>query len=439
LAGVTKSRWKALARRKISDDEAFRRPLGGYYRDRFMVGDSRPPERLNILFAAPYPIEPPVHGGAVFMKEALEHLASKANVHLVSFVDFEKQLSEQRPLLAICASATFMWRPYVPPTEKWTLDPYGVREFAFRDFAWLLHRTIYTKDIDVVQLEYTSLGQYAGEYKHIPCILFEHDIAFQALRRRIRAAGATRRLLLEYVRMRLYEPKLLRRVARVQVCTRAGADFLQHLVPRLKGRIDWNVRAGIDVCKYNFVLNERETDTLLFVGSFRHLPNRYALTWFVEEVLPIIVRSRPGTVLVVVGSDPPQSDAVWINHPHVRVLGAVTDVRSPLERYCVFVCPVRSGSGVRVKLLEAFACGIPAVSTSIGAEGLTSRSGEICELADTPVTFAAATLKLLQDGDYRTALAERARRMVERDRNSRDAASRLEATYRAEVNRLRIR
>ncbi len=437
LVRVAKSRWKAASRRKISDNEAFRRPLGGYYRDRFMVEEIPPPDRLNVLFAAPYPIDPPVHGGAVFMREALTRLASAANVHLVSFVDFEEQLSEQNGLLAICASAIFMRRPYVPPTELWTLDPYGVREFAFRDFAWLLHRTMYTKNIDVVQLEYTSLGQYAGEYKYIPCILFEHDIAFQALRRRIRSAGATRRLLLEYFRMRLYEPKLLRRVARVQVCTRAGADYLQHLVPRLKGRIDWNVRAGIDVSKYSFVLNERERDTLLFVGTFRHLPNRYALTWFVEEVLPIIVRSRPGTVLVVVGSDPPQSDAVWINHPHVRVLGAVADVRSPLERYCVFVCPIRSGSGVRVKLLEAFACGIPAVSTTIGAEGLTSESGEICELADTPVTFAAATLKLLQDGDYRTTLAERARRMVERDRNSRDAAVRLEATYRAEVTRRR--
>ncbi len=58
------------------------------------------------------------------------------------------------------------------------------------------------------------------------------------------------------------------------------------------------------------------------------------------------------------------------------------DVREPLSRYAVFVCPILSGSGMRVKLLEAFAAGIPVVSTTLGAEGLTSKDGDICALAD---------------------------------------------------------
>ncbi len=437
LKGVMKSRWKAMSRRKISDREAFRRPLGGYYRDRFVAGNSPPPERLNVLFASPYPIEPPVHGGAVFMKEALAPLSSLANVHLASFVDTDQQLPQQQVLLTSCASALFMTRPHVPLTARWTLLPHAIREFNIRDFAWVLHRAIYTRNIDVVQLEYTILGQYAGDYKHIPCMLFEHDISVQSLWSRIRTVGATRQLLLEYLRMRLYEPRLLRRVTRVQVCSSNDANYLQRLVPRLKGRIDSNVRAGIDVSKYNFVLDDRQSDTLLFIGSFRHLPNLDALSWFVQEVFPKILHSRPGTSLVVVGSDPPKSQAAWTHHPNIRVLGSVPDIRVPLERYGVFICPILSGSGVRVKLLEAFASGIAAVSTSIGAEGLASKSGDVCEISDTSNAFAISVLRLLEDPPYRSQLAQRAREMVERDRDSKNAAVRLEAVYRAEVNRMR--
>ena len=66
------------------------------------------------------------------------------------------------------------------------------------------------------------------------------------------------------------------------------------------------------------------------------------------------------------------------------MLGYVEDVREPLARYAVFVCPILSGSGVRVKLLEAFAAGIPVVSTWVGAEGLAVKDGEFCALADDP-------------------------------------------------------
>ena len=82
-------------------------------------------------------------------------------------------------------------------------------------------------------------------------------------------------------------------------------------------------------------------------------------------------------------------------------------------RYAVFVCPILSGSGVRVKLLEAFAAGIPAVSTFIGAEGLASRDGEFCLLADSPAEFAARVLALFENPEQGAEMATRARAEVE--------------------------
>ena len=85
------------------------------------------------------------------------------------------------------------------------------------------------------------------------------------------------------------------------------------------------------------------------------------------------------------------------------------------RRCAVFVCPIRSGSGVRVKLLEAFASGIPVVSTTLGAEGLARVDGEFCALADDTAGFAAKVVQLLEDEQAARAMAARARREVEQN------------------------
>ena len=172
----------------------------------------------------------------------------------------------------------------------------------------------------------------------------------------------------------------------------------------------------------------------MFIGSFRHSPNLDAIRWFIEEIFPLILQERPQTLLYLVGSDAPEG---WNWHPSVRLLGLVPDIKVPLQRYSVFVCPILSGSGIRVKLLEAFASGIPVVSTSMGAEGLASESEPVCEVADSPAAFAQATLRLLSDEDYGKTLAQEARRLVESRRDSRAAVALLEALYRHEVGRMR--
>jgi glycosyltransferase involved in cell wall biosynthesis len=96
----------------------------------------------------------------------------------------------------------------------------------------------------------------------------------------------------------------------------------------------------------------------------------------------------------------------------------------------VFVCPILSGSGVRVKLLEAFAAGIPVVSTRVGAEGLAVNDGEFCALADDPAEFAARVLTLLRDPEVAAAMAERARAEVVENWDMAAITRKLVETYR---------
>ena len=105
-------------------------------------------------------------------------------------------------------------------------------------------------------------------------------------------------------------------------------------------------------------------------------------------------------------------------------------MREPLGRYAVFVCPILSGSGMRVKLLEAFAAGIPVVSTPLGAEGLAGKDGEICALAEDPAEFARKIVELFDDPEKARKLACRAREQVVATRDMRVLTERLVESYR---------
>jgi GT2 family glycosyltransferase/glycosyltransferase involved in cell wall biosynthesis len=415
LPQAARSRWRARSLAAVSDTEAFRRPLGGYYRDRFAAME-RDPERLRVLFVSPYPIAPPVHGGAVFMYQTLRDLAQLAETHVIALLDWPWQARDNEELRGFCASAECLVRPSAETIDTGSRLPYAVREIAIDDLDWLIHRQLYRQRIDVLQLEYTPMAQYRGAYRRIAVALFEHDIYFQSVARGLGSPfgqfdGLKARF--EYLRALRYELRTLPQCDRVQVCTPANREYLLSFLPGLAPKVRAGLRAGIEAARYSFRPRGREPLTMLFLGSFRHAPNRAALDWFLRRAMPLILARQPEARLAVVGSDPPPARGLAGLEGRVEILGNVEDVRQPLARYAVFVCPILSGSGVRVKLLEAFAAGIPAVSTTIGAEGLARRQGEFCLLADRPAEFADRVLELFENPEQGAEMAARARAEVE--------------------------
>jgi O-antigen biosynthesis protein len=433
---ISRARARSLA--ALSDTEAFRRPLGGHFRDAF-ADDIGAGEKLRVLFVSPYPICPPVHGGAVFMYQTVRELARLTDLHLIILLDFPHEQKAHQELERICASVEYVVRLEGRQKAIGSIEPHAVREFRNADLAWLIHRQIYTRHVDILQLEYTVLGQYAGQYRHIPSILFEHDIYFQSIARRLPFIGNTIERVQarwEYLRSLRYELGMLPGQDRIQVCSRENADYLISFLPQLKGRVDADLRAGISACDYDLHVGAREPFTMLFLGSFRHLPNQEALEWFVRKVLRRIREKEPRARLIVIGSDPPPRHSLpEAEADAIDLIGFVDDIRQPLARYSVFVCPILSGSGVRVKLLEAFASGIPVVSTRLGAEGLAAKDGEICALADHPQDFADRVVELLHDPAKAAQMATRARAEIIEHRDTKAMTEKIIATYRAELKR----
>jgi GT2 family glycosyltransferase/glycosyltransferase involved in cell wall biosynthesis len=430
------SRAKARQLAVISDTEAFRRPLGGHFRDTFAEMKE---DKLRVLFVSPYPICPPVHGGAVFMYQTVRELARLCELHVIVLLDYAHQRPAHEELDAICASSEYIVRMEGRQKAFGSTEPHAVREFRNADLAWLIQRQILTRRVDVLQLEYTVLGQYAGRYQRIPSILFEHDVYFQSVARRLPFITNTVEKMQarwEYLRALRYELRMLPVPDRIQVCSRDNREYIASFLPDLTHRIDDGYRAGIETSLYDFRPRGREPLTLLFLGSFRHLPNQEALTWFLREVFPKVRAEEPRARLAIIGSDPPARHSLP-EAEAIDLIGFVDDVREPLKRYALFVCPILSGSGVRVKLLEAFAAGIPVVSTRLGAEGLAEKDGEFCALADDAASFADHIVKLLRDPEIGAQMAERARVEVVANRDMRVMTEGLVECYKDTIRRMR--
>jgi len=137
--------------------------------------------------------------------------------------------------------------------------------------------------------------------------------------------------------------------------------------------------------------------------------------WFLREVYPIIRRARPDVQFDIVGARPPKEiTESGRSQEGVTVTGYVKEPVEYLKKTGVMVVPLLAGGGMRVKILEALAEGLPIVTTSIGCEGIAVENGRHLLVADSPQDFAQATLRLLGDRAFANTLAHNGRELIEK-------------------------
>jgi hypothetical protein len=158
----------------------------------------------------------------------------------------------------------------------------------------------------------------------------------------------------------------------------------------------------------------RDNRTGLFMGDYKYFPNTDAVLYFHSEIMPLIRKERGDFQLMLLGKDAPREIVVLHNDPDTAVTatGFVDDTRPFLQTGALFVCPLRSGSGTRFKLMEALACGCPVVSTSVGAEGLDAIDGKHMLIRDDPKGFAEAVVWVLSNPKEAQDMARAGRQWV---------------------------
>ena len=173
------------------------------------------------------------------------------------------------------------------------------------------------------------------------------------------------------------------------------------------------VANGVDLAAHPFVTAERDEDALVFSGTMWYFPNVDAARWLVHDVLPLIRRHRPRTKLTIVGARPVADVRRLAETPGVTVTGQVPSVHEYVARSAVAVAPMRSGSGIQFKIIEAMAAGTPVVATPTATAGLQSVADRDLLVGSDAESFAAQVVRLLEDRPLRQRLANNALRLVQ--------------------------
>lgn len=158
-----------------------------------------------------------------------------------------------------------------------------------------------------------------------------------------------------------------------------------------------------------------EEDVVVFSGNFDYPPNISAVRFFRDRIWPRLNRRWPQLRWRLVGRNPGGVRRHVRSDPRIELTGPVEDAITELAAAKVVVVPLLSGSGTRIKIIEAWAAGRAVVSTSIGAEGLPAVNGQHLILADTPEAFAQAVASLLESPDERQRLGRAGRLLYERE------------------------
>ena len=266
---------------------------------------------------------------------------------------------------------------------------------------------------DVLYLDHLDSFQFAPEARDVPIVIDLHNVYSLLIRRE--ATESTRSWFARRYLAR--EARLLENIEAVAV-RRADAVFSvsaqeqAHFAAVRGSRVDL-VPNGVDCARYGALPTGRSSSpaTVLFIGTMSWPPNAAAARFLANEVLPALKRRVPQATLTIVGRSPGPDVQALSAGGDVSVVANAPDILPYLRDARLLAVPLEAGGGTRLKILEAFAAGLPVVSTPIGCEGLAGANGQELLIADR-AGFADAVASVLADAGRGEALAERARALA---------------------------
>ena len=379
----------------------------------------------------------------------LRHLAERHQVTLVSFVRPDDSPEAVRHLQSICHSVhtvpmhRSLWRNLRAGVKGiLTGLPMVIARDEMGQMAATLRRLAATKHFDVIhadQLSMAGYGQLAARVTSSRTLLDEHNAIHKLvsqlaenephpLRRVITAREARA--------FRRYEAAMCQAYHAVLTVTDEDRERLLALYPHDRRAALADRFAVIPICVdpecTTPVVHRPRTDgspVIVHLGTMFWPPNVAGVLWFAREVLPLIHQRLPQARFVVVGKTPPPEVQALAADPRIEITGYVADPTPYLAQADVFVVPLLTGEGMRVKILDAWMWGLPVVSTPIGAEGIEIQPGTSILIAAEASAFAEATCRLLTDQALNQQLRSAARSWVESRYAWQSVYSQVEQVY----------
>lgn len=386
-----------------------------------------PPSR-SILIVTPAWPSPPTWGFAVRVYQLARQLAARHRVTVLAYSG-GNATGEER-FGSWFTTAELVPRPAANRSKRRSqiaslLSPhsYHMNHLRSGEMRRAITRLLHDRVFDIVQVESSQLASMVPDCD-TPIVLDEHNVEFKLLDRIADNETGARRWFgqLEAAKARREELSAWARADGVVFTSQADLSVMHRIDPGKRAKV---VANGVDVEHFAPASGPPDADLIVFTGSINYRPNTDAVDYFNRAMFPQVRRVRPSARFVVVGQGAPE----WLVRtapPGVEFTGYVPDIRPYLERAAVVVVPLRSGSGTRLKILEALATARPVVSTTVGCEGLSVVDGQHVSIVDEPDQFAREVTSLMSDPLRSNELGQRGRELVVANYSWHIAGQRLE-------------
>jgi len=375
--------------------------------------NGRRPQLLYVVHRAPYP---PDKGDRIRAYQLLRYLAPKAAVHLACLADepIEPQvLAALRPFcerIAVIPLGPLRWVRACGSLARGRTATQGA--FSSPKLRAVLRHWARLTKFDACVASASSMVPYLrlAELQGVPAVVDLVDVDSQKWLDYAAASRGWRKWLyrLEAGRLRRLESKLPSWTRAATVVSDAEAEIYRQFAGH--GRIEV-VTNGVDL-DYFHPLPEPNQAGCVFLGALDYRPNVDGVTWFCNEVWPLVLRSRPDATIHLVGRRPVPAVQRLAELPGVELVGQVPDVRPHLAKAAVAVVPLRIARGIQNKILEAMAMGKATVISPACLKGLSANPGQDLLVAATPQEWAESLVLLLNDAPLRSRLGAAARGYV---------------------------
>ncbi len=377
---------------------------------------SRRPRMLAITSHVPWPAD---RGGFIRSQSMLSAMSQHFDLHLLTAYAPEKGLPVDKGMLSniTCHFGTDRPRPAMTDVMRIVRArlcrmPYVMFQRHHRRLVQTrLNRLLVSEHYDAVYLDHLDAASYSLRAAHPkPLTIVDLHNVYSQLSQRVAEEERSRT-------MRWYLREESRLIARCEQRIARGSDLLFAVSEADRYQFEqWGARQaclvpnGIDSELYGSLPTGRldAAPVILFVGALNWPPNCEAARFLATAVLPDVQRTIPGAQVRIVGRDPGPEIIGLRTLPGVEVHANVPDMLPYLSESAVLASPLDAGGGTRIKILEAFAAGLPVVSTAVGSEGLAVRDGVHLRIAERS-DFSAVLTQILRNPAAAATMADAAR------------------------------
>lgn len=308
-------------------------------------------------------------------------------------------------------------------------ESYHVKRFISKEFAKHLAQVLEEEQFDVVHVESIFMTPYVPiirKHSSAKVVLRAHNVEHTIWRRVAQSErNPFKRWYLKHLSLTLgaYEREHLNDYDGVVCITANDERQLREMGCRRP-----MMAMPFGVMPETVMGVDEEPDSLFHIGSMDWMPNLEGVKWFLKQVWPKVHERMPQLTLYLAGRKMPE-DLMRLEMEGVRVLGEVPDATYFIASKQINVVPLLSGSGIRVKIIEAMSAGKAVVTTTIGAEGIGCTDGKDVLIADTPEQFVEQLQRCVDNPEFRKEIGCNAARLIAEQYSNKQLTQQLLAFY----------